>query len=110
MIDKTGRFTPRRESHVCLCVNSSALTHRVRQVRASDHRAAFLAHFQRQRGRRVALRPVAPGAQHHHLHHCGRHGDAVTDREGDGVVLGGEAGVSVEQNIAGDVAEGEDVA
>ncbi len=78
-------------------------------MRAPDHSAAFLAHFQGQRGCRVPLRPVVPGAQHHHLHHCGRHGDAVTNGEGDGVFLGGEAGVLVEQNVAGDVAESEDV-
>lgn len=79
-------------------------------MRASDHCAAFLAHFQRKRGRWVTLRPVAPGAQHGHLHHRGRHGDAVADSEGDGVVLGGEAGVSVQQDVSGDVVEGEDVA
>ena len=83
--------------------------HRVGQVRAPDGGAAPLGHLQRQRGRRVAARAVAPGAQHHHLHRRGGHGDAVADREGDGVVLGGEAGVPVEQDVARDVAEGEDV-
>lgn len=87
-----------------------AFTHSISQVRAPDHGAAFLAHFQWQRGRRVPLRPVAPVAQHHHLHYCGRHGHAVANGEGDGVVLVGESGVPVEQNVAGDVTESEGVA
>jgi len=38
-----------------------------------------------------------------------RHGDAVAHGEGHGVLLAAEAGVAVEQNVAGDVGEGEDV-
>lgn len=90
--------------------NAPVLTHGVGQVGASDDGAALLAHFQGQRGRRVALRPVARSAQHRHLDRGGRHGDAVADREGHGVLLGGEAGVLVQQDSAGDVAEGERVA
>lgn len=77
-------------------VKRMVFTHGVSQVRAPDHCAAFLAHFQRQRGCRVPLRAVTPGIHHHHLDHCRCHGDAVTDREGDGVVLPGESSVLVE--------------
>lgn len=76
--------------------NQTVFTHGVSQVRAPDNRTAFLAHFQRQGGCWVPLRAITPGIQHHHLDHCRCHGDAVTDREGDGVVLAGESGVSIE--------------
>lgn len=79
-------------------------------MRSPDQSAALLAHFKRQRGCWVPLRPIVPGGQHHHLHHRGCHGDAVANGEGDSVVVVGEAGVSVEQDVAGDVAEGEGVA
>lgn len=79
------------------------------QVRASNHGAALLSHLQRQRGCRVAPRPVVAGTQHRHLHHRGCHGDAVADRDGEGIVPAGEAAVAVQQHVPSDVAEGEGV-
>lgn len=76
---------------------------------ASDDSAAFLAHFQRESGDGVLLWPAASSAQNHHLHYRGSHGDTVANWEGDGIILGGEPGVTVEQDIAGDVAESEGV-
>lgn len=80
------------------------------QVRASDQGAALLSHLQRQRGCRVATRPVVAGTRHRHLHHGGGHGDAVTDGDGEGVVATRAAAVAVQQHVPGDVAEGEGVA
>lgn len=79
-------------------------------MRTCDDGAALLADFQRQRGRGVSLRPLASLAQDHHLQRRRCHGDPVTNRKGHGVFPGGEAGVPVEENVAGDVAEGEGVA
>lgn len=79
------------------------------QLRAAKHGTALLSHFQRQRGCRVTPRPFVASTHHRHLHHCGRHGDAVADRDGEGVVPAGEAAVAVQQHVPSDVAEGEGV-
>lgn len=87
-------------------------------MRTSDDGAAHLAHLHGKYGVRVSLRSVSAGPasaaaamQHRYLHGDGRHGDAVADRDCEGViVLAGEAGVAVKQRVAGHVGEGEDVA